>query len=160
MRFIPTYVGHTAALTEYLRGLAGSSPHTWGIQRPLPGSPKRCRFIPKYVGHTATKGLLVCATTVHPHIRGAYGRLAQAERRDCGSSPHTWGIHSGFGQAGQGGRFIPTYVGHTALAMDVRKGKTVHPHIRGAYEGRATEVELECGSSPHTWGIRQGHRTE
>ena len=51
------------------------------------------------------------------------------------------------------GRFIPTYVGHTIGTSPDCCPMTVHPHIRGAYEGKAIEVELECGSSPHTWGI-------
>ena len=55
------------------------------------------------------------AATVHPHIRGAYKITIRASATGNGSSPHTWGIlESACGnQAGK--RFIPTYVGHTAV---------------------------------------------
>ena len=93
-RFIPTYVGHTPgqgrgrrqpAVHPHIRGAyatatppaymkRGSSPHTWGIRRPLNPCRSSKRFIPTYVGHTA--GLLVSRfrCSVHPHIRGAYGK--------------------------------------------------------------------------------------
>ena len=93
LRFIPTYVGHTAktlhrsirsAVHPHIRGAYmgrpakiyvknGSSPHTWGIR--TPASEERP------------------PSAVHPHTRGAYGLL-----RRCLSVRV---------------RFIPTHVGHT-----------------------------------------------
>ena len=134
-------------------GHPGSSPHTWGIQGAASMGGFQRRFIPTYVGHTSISSRFIFLTTVHPHIRGAYPFLENWGKGSPGSSPHTWGI-PGNGHTVQGGvRFIPTYVGHTLSLLGQIVNHAVHPHIRGAYEGRAIEVELECGSSPHTWGI-------
>ncbi len=113
LRFIPTYVGHTATSRTllanfsvhphirgaYVRGgrggnnIFGSSPHTWGI--------RYFSFIRSLVG--------------------------------SGSSPHTWGILKTKRMIQNENRFIPTYVGHT-WPLTLRRGKKpVHPHIRGAY---------------------------
>ena len=113
MRFIPTYVGHTGsgtpALSRYavhphIRGaynhadclglvVLGSSPHTWGIRMSIKKEDVISRFIPTYVGHTSSAAPAATATTVHPHIRGAYHGLKPARAVQRGSSPHTWGIH-------------------------------------------------------------------
>ena len=50
-------------------------------------------------------------------------------------------------------RFIPTYVGHTALVFQSSPSFAVHPHIRGAYENPFLLSYIKIGSSPHTWGI-------
>ena len=91
-RFIPTYVGHTPTISQsvppvpvhpHIRGAyadgkagrvrsVGSSPHTWGIRCSGRRRPVPARFIPTYVGHTSTEKPGTRATTVHPHIRGAY----------------------------------------------------------------------------------------
>ena len=133
LRFIPTYVGHTACSAAtalaasvhphirgaYFRGTvcgtfrAGSSPHTWGIQAwPIPRS-QLLRFIPTYVGHTISPVRCARRWTVHPHIRGAYALSGIAQVTDT--------------------RFIPTYVGHTPSARYQHCRLAVHPHIRGAY---------------------------
>ena len=153
-RFIPTYVGHTAAgrscagsapVHPHIRGaypdaqnghavFFGSSPHTWGI---LSGrsEPTPCtRFIPTYVGHTRMILAKDFSPSVHPHIRGAYALGGIAEVADA--------------------RFIPTYVGHTSAFVTNSGSAAVHPHIRGAYQGGNTMKMTENGSSPHTWGIR------
>ena len=132
-RFIPTYVGHTHSSDVYrpfrsvhphIRGaysccppvvwvFPGSSPHTWGILKRLQQFREHRRFIPTYVGHTSP--ILHCSphTTVHPHIRGAYGLIYSGHKPSHGSSPHTWGIL--WPNSTQ-----PRY-------------QAVHPHIRGAY---------------------------
>ena len=51
-RFIPTYVGHTTALTVPIEKPNGSSPRMWGIRFRVPGRCPVLRFIPTYVGHT------------------------------------------------------------------------------------------------------------
>ncbi len=91
-----------------------------------------------------------------------------------GSSPHTWGIRFGLallpfdirfiptyvGHTPVPGwrpgcrRFIPTYVGHTVAGYRQTAGRTVHPHIRGAYFFLVLGFRRCFGSSPHTWGIR------
>ena len=50
-----------------------------------------------------------------------------------GSSPHTWGIHGVAAIKEWVQRFIPTYVGYTAMMFGASGTGTVHPHIRGAY---------------------------
>ena len=50
-------------------------------------------------------------------------------------------------------RFIPTYVGHTSCPAPVCCRFAVHPHIRGAYPGGNHAFLRAFGSSPHTWGI-------
>ena len=51
-------------------------------------------------------------------------------------------------------RFIPTYVGHTPVRVNVPSALPVHPHIRGAYPPAVGWSLHLHGSSPHTWGIR------
>ena len=113
IRFIPTYVGYTFVTSAtapanpvhpHIRGVyskpccaptqqGGSSPHTWGIPKKVKPENKLSRFIPTYVGHTASKTDFDILTSVHPHIRGAYGLFDGFQRGHYGSSPHTWGIH-------------------------------------------------------------------
>ena len=143
IRFIPTYVGHTARFTEsmvsrsvhpHIRGAYALvralqrdrtvHPHirgAYGCAGSRPG--RRPRFIPTYVGHTWMHWSCGRSPSVHPHIRGAYSVHCTYGSLQNGSSPHTWGIlvlahcfHLRF-------RFIPTYVGHTL--------------------GKATELSLE-----------------
>ena len=117
-RFIPTYVGHTPlcpccaafnAVHPHIRGAYsasfrkhttwnGSSPHTWGTRFRHGGGKRHGRFIPTYVGHTTFSVSIMSASSVHPHIRGAYETTLDRNHEDL--------------------RFIPTYVGHT---LDRRK---------------------------------------
>ena len=71
--------------------------------------------------------------SVHPHLRGAYGRGHDLRHRFQ--------------------RFIPTYVGHTLSQSPSGISRTVHPHLRGAYQTLLSMVERCNGSSPPTWGI-------
>ena len=152
----------------------GSSPHTWGIRFPTALRIRPSRFIPTYVGHTVSSRFSIVLPPVHPHIRGAYPAALGEGLGLCGSSPHTWGILIG-GEVLQGAaRFIPTYVGHTAICfcVSVRMNGSsphtwgillpsavtaallpVHPHIRGAYLLPQSYNQRRTGSSPHTWGI-------
>ena len=135
--------------------VTGSSPHTWGIHVIPNGHTVKERFIPTYVGHTAPPIAPPTSEPVHPHIRGAYRAFCPARRCDRGSSPHTWGILLFVGNRTVQDRFIPTYVGHTWTAASRCRLWPVHPHIRGAYVRRSPAAYRPCGSSPHTWGIRQ-----
>ena len=154
LRFIPTYVGHTAtrsplyhkySVHPHLRGAytdmghadrahAGSSPPTWGIQGAQQKASDKPRFIPTYVGHTGWRWNGKPRQTVHPHLRGAYQHPPPAATWQFGSSPPTWGILKALPCWRTIRRFIPTYVGHTY-------------HPPEAYH-------RPPGSSPHTWGIR------
>ena len=111
------------------------------------------RFIPTYVGHAIMYLEHTVHITVHPHIRGAYQPHAVRHRELRGSSPHTWGIPRAATVGRFQGRFIPTYVGHTASSLPILVHLPVHPHIRGAYKCRVDDYTSSDGSSPHTWGI-------
>ena len=172
-RFIPTYVGHTIqrywtavlpSVHPHIRGAyskgfnspairCGSSPHTWGILFQRIAFTSHRRFIPTYVGHTRIQGKRSQPTTVHPHIRGAYPFPRLSAGFDLGSSPHTWGILIPPHTKIFGGRFIPTYVGHTHGSHLRTATVPVHPHIRGAYCVERPVSRARSGSSPHTWGI-------
>ena len=115
---------------------------------------------------------------VHPHIRGAYQFPRPVPVPHIGSSPPTWGIRCSTAPTIDISRFIPTYVGHTALAGWLHRpwrfiptyvGHTfraqwansmhsVHPHIRGAYPSPFDDCFCKVGSSPHTWGIHNVHQ--
>ena len=175
-RFIPTYVGHTKSeystswqlpVHPHLRGAyltgtlqktggGGSSPHTWGIRPKLIHQGIKFRFIPTYVGHTTPRSLIRASNAVHPHLRGAYHRPGQRPTVQRGSSPPTWGIQLCAGHGIAADRFIPTYVGHTATTSQKSRFVTVHPHLRGAYPNSRMVCPPADGSSPPTWGIRQG----
>ena len=49
-------------------------------------------------------------------------------------------------------RFIPAYVGNTAVAKNLVSVSAVHPRIRGEHSLIIGIVILCFGSSPHTWG--------
>ena len=173
-RFIPTYVGHTAANVFASACTSGSSPHTWGILERVVNHFRDLRFIPTYVGHTdgrlsiqlipagsspPTWGIPVCTRrtrwnkSVLPHLRGAYFFLACQIHHNQGSSPPTWGIHDIISLKGQRIRFIPTYVGHTQSRLSQPPQRSVHPHLRGAYSNQMQDQVFQPGSSPPTWGI-------
>ena len=151
VRFIPTYVGHTASLSvlhpnlsvhPHIRGAytqqavvrhsqVGSSPHTWGIRQQDHATLALARFIPTYVGHTWADLLKFMSRTVHPHLRGAYIRLFRGKLIFNGSSPHTWGIQRKSFRFGVVSRFIPTYVGHTNFWTGPKQGLRFIPTYVG-----------------------------
>ncbi len=137
----------------------GSSPHTWGIHGILCERLPDSRFIPTYVGHTRCAKRRWPGGPVHPHIRGAYISPRHSAERLSGSSPHTWGILVNRHLQEIRVRFIPTYVGHTGINIEVHARRPVHPHIRGAYFSLTSPGKSLAGSSPHTWGIRKTQTT-
>ena len=112
----------------------GSSPPTWGILDRVSWKKTDNRFIPTYVGHTS--------------------KSRKNRSTVCGSSPPTWGIPAIPAGTTIEYRFIPTYVGHTAESQLNLSGRTVHPHLRGAYAMVRSLGTRSPGSSPPTWGIR------
>ncbi|ADW21873.1 conserved hypothetical protein [Thermus scotoductus SA-01] len=72
-RAIPTCVGTTPVIQQFVMRGPGPSPHAWGLRAPGPG------------------GLTSCAG--HPHMRGDYARTARIPARVPGPSPHAWGLH-------------------------------------------------------------------
>ena len=91
-RFIPTGVGNTSKLRNYLNQCAvhphrrgehlrirffialirGSSPQAWGTLLVVGEYTRYCRFIPTGVGNTSTQSNLQNVDTVHPHRRGEH----------------------------------------------------------------------------------------
>ena len=78
----------------------GSSPHTWGILRIAAPIRTPTRFIPTYVGHTWRRNRLRNGTRFIPTYVGHTLSPCWANRKPCGSSPHTWGIRKGIGFRG------------------------------------------------------------
>ena len=72
----------------------------------------------------------------------------------CGSSPHAWGIHPGRQPPPHALRFIPTCVGNTQARALSASISSVHPHMRGEYDGQRNAPCVAAGSSPRAWGIR------
>ena len=111
----------------------GSSPHPWGIRIVHPIGDDRVRFIPTSVGNTCRRTLRSSRHSVHPHIRGEYGRKVHESWKTSGSSPHPWGIRTIIRIKWHVLRFIPTSVGNTKYKQHLFQGCAVHPHIRGEY---------------------------
>ena len=127
------------------------------------------------MGHTQGRESVHSCSSVHPHIRGAYGVTVVAHKLTNGSSPHTWGIRRDAAIITRVSAVHP----HLRGAYCWRMGsegyiQTVHPHIRGAYAVQVVRrfygvrfiptyvghthlykfsVGQIFGSSPHTWGI-------
>ena len=134
----------------------------------------RPRSIPTYVGFTSrfpTEGITI---TVHPHIRGVYGKGCGHKRTNdrsiptyvgftlspaveipirSGPSPHTWGLRGDSNNPSYSPRSIPTYVGFTMCITPSTPQTPVHPHIRGVYHQLHTDSFPFRGPSPHTWGL-------
>ena len=133
IRFIPTCVGNTwladwleieSPVHPHVRGeyeraaviwlfVSGSSPRAWGIPSLLYGAACPDRFIPTCVGNTVHSCLICLMNSVHPHVRGEYGRGACRCFGGRGSSPRAWGIRRACWRARDSRRFIPTCVGNT-----------------------------------------------
>ena len=70
-----------------------------------------------------------------------------------------WGIPDQQADARRGFRFIPTYVGHTTARHIPRCRWTVHPHLRGAYAGRAGGAVRHVRFIPTYVGHTSGPRS-
>ena len=176
-RFIPTCVGNTpvnkggtgaTTVHPHMRGeyewqgyldegLAGSSPHAWGILHAVLPLVEDTRFIPTCVGNTHGACWMTMAETVHPHMRGEYHGDRGRRHGRAGSSPHAWGIRPLFLKIIFPMRFIPTCVGNTGQPNRLQAQCPVHPHMRGEYESHARAGRHLLGSSPHAWGILPRH---
>ena len=75
VRFDPTLCGVYTTTHPPRSFLGGSSPHTWGLRAQYYWEPHSSRFIPTYVGFTFSVGQRGVAESVHPHVRGVYGRF-------------------------------------------------------------------------------------
>ena len=90
------------------------------------------RFIPTCVGLTFPMPARAFRNSVHPHVRGAYGR---------GNLPEEHRV-----------RFIPTCVGLTGSDTVTNKITSVHPHVRGAYGQVFRRLYRASTVHPHVRG--------
>ncbi len=176
VRFIPTRVGNTVRLLEFLRSVsvhphtcgehnilrlervevAGSSPHVWGTQEVPHLWQGNRRFIPTRVGNTDVGRGLWDLALVHPHTCGEHCRGARLGWSASGSSPHVWGTRDAARAAMIRARFIPTRVGNTVPDFGSGGETTVHPHTCGEHGGVKIGGQWQFGSSPHVWGTPAG----
>ena len=172
-RFIPTRVGNTQAAPysgslrsvhphacgEYAgRGPQrsrkdGSSPRVWGIPRRWRNGRGTHRFIPTRVGNTSLTTTKSVSPSVHPHACGEYDTAMKEGEKNDGSSPRVWGILQLFVGQRRVGRFIPTRVGNTCIALTYARNPAVHPHACGEYLTSHHRQNSWPGSSPRVWGI-------
>ena len=110
IRFIPTYVGHTAHWSCW-PGPFSVHPH---IRRDPPPTPAAARFIPTYVGHTC---------------RSIWCLLGQPWRFIPTYVGHT-GVEVGLPWLGP---VHPHIRGAYVITSALTPPGAVHPHIRGAY---------------------------
>ena len=156
LRFIPTQVGNTSAVTgrhtrfsvhphtsgEYSRSsgllsiIGGSSPHKWGIRLVAPKPLRNLRFIPTQVGNTHQSPAPNRYPPVHPHTSGEYLTASTISSFASGSSPHKWGIRRRVRVPLTCFRFIPTQVGNTRSPLPSVATSLVHPHTSGEYSSR------------------------
>ena len=134
--------------------ITGSSPRVWGT--PCTNSVRRSkiRFIPTGVGNTIKNCTQSTPTPVHPHGCGEHiGSLDRCQWRG-GSSPRVWGTQVGDTQIMYIGRFIPTGVGNTRIAVETPPMAAVHPHGCGEHGNGLFDLDFYFGSSPRVWGTR------
>ncbi len=111
IRFIPTYMGNaaTSCRTPGIRPVhphvhgervpfrwqssrnVGSSPRTWGTQKPVIIVLSYVRFIPTYMGNAHGSPRKLVRFPVHPHVHGERLPDGEAHNKYHGSSPRTWG---------------------------------------------------------------------
>ena len=147
IRFIPTPVGNTSAITRPDDQL-GSSPRLWGTRRPV-----RCadlRFIPTPVGNTHLHQLGQARSGSSPRL---WGTLVALPGHYLPVHPHACGEHRFAGTPSGIDRFIPTPVGNTVLIVLCSHRPPVHPHACGEHFPGAG-MNAESGSSPRLWGTR------
>ena len=173
IRFIPTCVGQMAGSGSLNGAISGSSPRAWG--KSPSALPRRCpgRFIPTCVGQMALLAVSSISPTVHPHVCGANGDVANHSHCFTGSSPRVWGKFFVIVDRIAAVRFIPTCVGQMWRGGRTSCRCSVHPHVRGANQfiqfvhsrflrfiptcvgqmGRGGRIfGAGHGSSPRVWG--------
>ena len=131
----------------------GSSPRAWGILKDALQLNILDRFIPTCVGNTCWAKVSRATGPVHPHVRGEYASTTSGRHSSAGSSPRAWGIPRRGRWPPRQSRFIPTCVGNTRRCRRRSCPRTVHPHVRGEYQGIKAGSYGADGSSPRAWGI-------
>ena len=96
-----------------------------------------------------------CLHTVHPHVRGVYGRPRRAGQGKNRSIPTCVGFTSTMNSP------LTYLVGPSPRAWGLRPNRRperrshpVHPHVRGVYMFYPTPTTGAGGPSPRAWGLR------
>ena len=97
-----------------------------------------------------------CLHTVHPHVRGVYGRPRRAGQGKNRSIPTCVGFTSTMNSP------LTYLVGPSPRAWGLRPNRRperrshpVHPHVRGVYMFYPTPTTGAGGPSPRAWGLRR-----
>ena len=129
----PHVRGVYAASTVGAAPMGGTSPRAWGLW--------------------ITKQTSWQTGTVHPHVRGVYTAANDAVAIRNGSSPRAWGLYRIMCFRASADRFIPTCVGFMLRPWQPGAPLSVHPHVRGVYDGSNHGLHTHDGSSPRAWGL-------
>ena len=131
LRFTPTCVGTTGVPLPCTCAIRGSPPRAWGRRSHLENVRGAGRFTPTCVGTTSERRKRMTRVAVHPHVRGDDHPLAEVALASVGSPPRAWGRRNHTARQAASLRFTPTCVGTTDLRAGPRRGRSVHPHVRG-----------------------------
>ncbi len=170
------------ALTAAWNGAPAVHPHARGVYfRIGRNHTGNVRFIPTHVGFTSPPSTWPRRFSVHPHARGVYGQpsvdlllkqrfipthvgftqeTGEIADFESGSSPRTWGLLEPYEKSGKYQRFIPTHVGFTSTLMKSSLVIPVHPHARGVYTLRPSNLTSGLRFIPtHVGFTKAGRRT-
>ena len=131
----------------------GSPPHAWGLSLCSSSRGSSHRFTPTCVGTMQGRIVPYPAYPVHPHMRGDYPNWALSQASPVGSPPHAWGLCLPRRVRVDVSRFTPTCVGTMGWPIGHPLRWPVHPHMRGDYGGRLSNLLPVSGSPPHAWGL-------
>ena len=131
----------------------GSPPHAWGILQLEQGIYVILRITPTCVGNTLSNRSALQIRQDHPHMRGEYYVPSYCFTCFIGSPPHAWGIRSSTECSVGVSGITPTCVGNTLMLVNCESASEDHPHMRGEYHSKRSELFELIGSPPHAWGI-------
>ena len=131
---------------------AGSSPHARGTRLRRDRAALVARFIPACAGNARRTACCPGSEPVHPRMRGE--RRAERGRTGSlgGSSPHARGTHDFRSGSLVSTRFIPACAGNACPSAWTRRGRPVHPRMRGERPRAPGSRVPPDGSSPHARG--------
>ena len=148
----PRMRGERARAMPARASAIGSSPHARGTRADY----RRCRsgrrFIPACAGNASPARSGGPRGPVHPRMRGE--RRAERGRTGSlgGSSPHARGTHDFRSGSLVSTRFIPACAGNACPSAWTRRGRPVHPRMRGERDCVRNWCAPVAGSSPHARG--------
>ncbi len=108
--------------------------------------------IPACAGQSSTSCQRPRRNSVHPRVRGAVPWSAQQHRQRSGPSPRARGSHSSCVLTSSVIGSIPACAGQSPTSDPRLDSKGVHPRVRGAVAGRASDRAGGSGPSPRARG--------